>query len=464
MMETGKAGRSPRERPERHHSTERFGTAAAMEFRGAANRRARTKEAAFGARVPERVLLIATVLMALSLPRILPDVDASAGSSVSRSLWTLLYVIALVGIALHWKAATRLVRASLPVVLVVAIAVCSSLWSEAPLLTAKESLGLAGTGLLALYLACRLSLREFIETLAFALTIIAVMSALLIAFFPDLGRMADMNGLWQGATVHKNILGIAMVLGLATMSCAMDESHGRLRTLQIAAMLLFFVLLVGSGSTTSMVVAAVLALARLILLRSRALASAKPALVAAAVLSAATVAAMTFGIGADQAFGVFGKDATLTGRTELWEVALEAIGERPALGYGYDIFFNPATATGQNAIRALSWDVNIYYAHNGFLEAALGLGLVGLLSVLTALLVGIRRAWVHFRRGRDLFSVWPLLVMIYTLLTNITEAGIARVNDLNWIVFLAAFFFVTNARPPSARCNTRAAIYGGDAH
>jgi hypothetical protein len=35
--------------------------------------------------------------------------------------------------------------------------------------------------------------------------------------------------------------------------------------------------------------------------------------------------------------------------------------------------------------------------------------------------------------------------VIYTLSTNLTEASIARVNDVRWIVFVAAVLFATDA-------------------
>ena len=351
---------------------------------------------------------------------------------------------AVVGIVVERRTAFRLVRASLPLLLLVVVAFCSTFWSETPLISAKEALGLVGTSLIALFFACRLSLVAFIESIGIALVIEAAISAVLIAFFPHLGRQAEMNGLWEGATVHKNILGIAMVQGLVTIACVIDRSHGTLRKLQIAAMVLFLVLLFGSGSVSSIVVAAMLFLTFVILQRSRAAGSAKPAIVALVVASAGAFGAFVSGFDVDQIFGALGKDPTLSGRTELWQFALDSINLRPILGYGYDVFFNPATPTGEAAIRGLDWDVNIYMAHNGFLEATLGLGLVGLALVILVLVMGFKRTAVMFWNGRDLATFWPLLTVIYTLFSNLTEAGIARVNDINWIIFMVAYLFATD--------------------
>jgi O-antigen ligase len=133
----------------------------------------------------------------------------------------------------------------------------------------------------------------------------------------------------------------------------------------------------------------------------------------------------------------------MTGRTDLWEYLIDAIRHRPVFGYGYEAFFSPESATGQGVIRALNWDVGM--AHNGFLEFALNFGLVGLVVVACALTVGFTRAGTMFLASDDGLCHWPLLIMIYTVLINVTEAGIARVNDIRWIVFVAAFVFATDA-------------------
>ena len=64
-----------------------------------------------------------------------------------------------------------------------------------------------------------------------------------------------------------------------------------------------------------------------------------------------------------------GRNATLTGRTEVWAGLLPDVMRQPFLGYGFGSFWT---------LRRIL-DHHIGEAHNGYLEVCLGLGFVGLL-------------------------------------------------------------------------------------
>ena len=382
--------------------------------------------------------MIATVLMGYGVPHNAHDARPGEGSPLSQLLWVLVYVIAFWGV-LSERRASALVRASLPFVFILSLAVLSALWSDDPLSALQKASGLLGSSVLSLYLVCRLGLKRFIGTLAIALAMTAAVSAVLIAFFPDLGFMRDDSGLWKGCFVHKNHLGLAMVLGMATIACCGSGARGVRLWAQVAAFLLFLVLLIGSRSSTGLVVAVVLALLFPLLRRSRSSASYGPALQGVLVLGAGMLIAVVSGFGLEDVFGVFGKDLTFTGRTALWQLAAGAIADRPLLGYGFGEFFKPGDL---NAVLA-SWTPG--QAHNGFLQVALDLGLAGLALVIQAFLVGFKRAAALFWEHRDLASLWPILAMVYILLTNLTEAGLVNVHDVRWIIFVAAFLFASDA-------------------
>lgn len=393
--------------------------------------------------LPARLLLVATVLMSGVWQ--LPDFDPQGESSLAKLLWGLLYLLGVAGLIVERRAALRLLRASVPLVLIVLVAGLSTIWSEEPWASARRSLGLLGSSALTLYLVCRLGLRRYIETLGFAIAITAAISVVLVAFFPTIGLMQDEYArAWRGFFYHKNLLGMAMTFGMMTMACAMDGPRGIRRAYEVAAFFMCLVLLIGSLSTTSAIVASTLLLLFPLLLSSRKLRSSKLALLTALALSAAFLGAIVFGFSADDALNALGKDATLTGRTGLWQVVLDAIAERPALGFGYEAYFNPNTLTAQAVERSVNWDVP--NAHNGFLEVTLGLGLLGLAVVIRALAVGTLQTWALFWQGRDRASAWPFLTVILMLLDNLTENSLAAANDVLWMSFVAAYLFATSAQ------------------
>lgn len=122
-----------------------------------------------------------------------------------------------------------------------------------------------------------------------------------------------------------------------------------------------------------------------------------------------------------------GRDTTLTGRTEVWEMILP-LNPNPLLGAGYEGFW-----LGDRLMTiwmALWWQPN--QAHNGYIEVYLNLGFVGLLIVGGFLFVSYYRIWTS--ATVELFSL-GLTVWIVTILYNLTEAAIFK-GPL-WLLLLA---------------------------
>jgi exopolysaccharide production protein ExoQ len=70
-----------------------------------------------------------------------------------------------------------------------------------------------------------------------------------------------------------------------------------------------------------------------------------------------------------------GKDATLTGRTELWSHVIDSIGDRPLFGWGFAAFWVPGNPVAMQIGDAVNWTV--VSAHNGLLGLLLDTGIVG---------------------------------------------------------------------------------------
>ncbi|MGC2721946.1 MAG: O-antigen ligase family protein, partial [Candidatus Acidiferrales bacterium] len=119
-----------------------------------------------------------------------------------------------------------------------------------------------------------------------------------------------------------------------------------------------------------------------------------------------------------------GKDATLTGRMQLWHYVKQEIVRRPVLGFGYSAFWSTGEADRIRA--AVNWDPPT--AHNGFLDAALGLGIIGLAILLLGLLRNLYLGFKVARRDQDFASIWPLFFIIFVVLDNLTESSITGAN------------------------------------
>jgi len=70
------------------------------------------------------------------------------------------------------------------------------------------------------------------------------------------------------------------------------------------------------------------------------------------------------------------RDATFTGRTEVWDFVLDHIRQRPLTGYGFATFWGtPEVVYGMGGYEV--WANTAGHAHNGYLDLALTIGIPG---------------------------------------------------------------------------------------
>jgi exopolysaccharide production protein ExoQ len=336
--------------------------------------------------------------------------------------------------------------------LLIAFAIVSKTWSHAPDITLRRGIALAGTTMCGVWLAGRFRGRELMEMLGWAMGIAAVLSLLFALLIPELGihQDGDFAGAWRGIYLQKNGLGKMMVLGTLTFILLALREEGRARRKWQALALLCAALVVLSTSTTS-----ILILGALVLLvpMYRALASRSRWLVPVALAIALPVVGLALAVITDveAALGWFGKDATLTGRTELWEYATATIGDRLWYGYGYGAFWQVSTRA-QGIYAAIGWDA--WHAHNGLLELGLNLGVIGIVLFLAGYVTGLFRGTGALLAGAREEGIWILGFLTFVLLGNLTESAILEQNAY-WILYVATTCIAAPAAATEARPRTR---------
>jgi O-antigen ligase len=124
-----------------------------------------------------------------------------------------------------------------------------------------------------------------------------------------------------------------------------------------------------------------------------------------------------FGFGLNDALAAkLGRDATLTGRTNIWDAVLST-DVNPLLGTGYESFW-----LGPRLMQVWQKAGAVNQAHNGYLEFYLNFGIIGLL-LLAGLLIASYRAIC--KRFTDSPGFASLAVALWTipLFYNLTEAA-----------------------------------------
>ncbi len=120
-----------------------------------------------------------------------------------------------------------------------------------------------------------------------------------------------------------------------------------------------------------------------------------------------------------------GKSETLTGRTTIWQLAIDAVNLQPLLGHGMGGFWETSQA---QILRAYA-DWAVPHAHNGFLEVALQIGWVGT-ALVTLVLLQVACAAKRIYKDRTLrFELWPSLFLLTVLIYGAVEANYLRPNS-----------------------------------
>jgi O-antigen ligase len=157
---------------------------------------------------------------------------------------------------------------------------------------------------------------------------------------------------------------------------------------------------------------------------------------ASAVAAAVTGLVLFSDINVDILLRMLGRDATLTGRTAVWSAVVDMIREHPWFGWGHGAFWRDWGGAGSNyVLRRAGW--NPGYAHNGFLDQGVELGVVGVAALFVALANTGLKAFVWARRAPATWlRLWPLGFIVFAVIANLTEGGLVQQNNYMWLLFV----------------------------
>lgn len=359
----------------------------------------------------------------------------SEGNIDSIIAFFIIYILTFFLVFLHWKKVVYALTKRKLLLLLLGLAIASVLWSSVPQVTLRRVAALFGSTMFGFYVGSRYTINEQFRLLLWSLGTAMVLSYLFALFLPSFGihHSGSHAGLWRGIYTHKNTLGGNMGYGLLAFSilALWDSKH---RSVGLAGSILVFTLMLLSGSVTSMLsyitVMAILPLYSI--LRWRYSLKLLVFIFVATVFSILTVFVWS---GLPNLLAAFGRDLTLTGRTQLWNVVLEAIQKRPWLGYGFNSFWLGWDSGAAQVWTAVSWHPD--YSHNGYLEVLLDLGLLGMFMFAIDFFRSFFRAVNLAATTKNAAGIFPLAFLTYFLPSNIADGSILRQNSFGWIVYIS---------------------------
>lgn len=358
----------------------------------------------------------------------------------------LMYVCAFILLVLRWKKVINVVTEGKFIWLFVIFVFLSFLWSYAPDKTFRFGIYGIGSTTVGLYLGTRYSLKEQLNILAWTFATVVVLSIIFIVAIPEYGYM--LSGIHsdavRGIYSHKNQFGMTLVLAAVVFFLkAIDTKEGSwIFWLLLMTTMALTVMCKSTTSLLNMLLMLSLCLAyRIFRWRYEILVS-----TVLAVLITGIAGALYFFnfIGTDAFFEAIGKDPTLSSRTEIWQQVWEAIQLKPWLGYGSAAFWDGLQ--GPSKYVELAVRAKVAYAHNGFLDILLGIGVIGLGLFLISYMMTTIKSLILLRTTNTIETFWPLLFLTYLIMTNVSEGTLAALDNIFWVLYSTITFALIAAK------------------
>jgi exopolysaccharide production protein ExoQ len=328
-------------------------------------------------------------------------------------------------------------------VLFLAICTASLLWSVNPLVTAFRITVLLSATSIAAYIGMRCKPAELLRYLAWFCAIVIVASAWMALTDPLLGKQRIYGpDVWRGIFWNKNHLGSVSALCSAVLLLRILDVRSPpgwfSRLLFVPFYLLALVAIYKSRSGTGGLVALILHL--LVLLstlwacfESRLRRAHYVWLAACGLILAAAVLANV-----ETIFGAFNKDLKLSGRWDLWNYLLwDVIPRHLLLGHGFGALWGD---TDFRALAAVPLGMVPVIGDNGFIDIALGVGVVGLISFLLVYYAAWKGAVSYLRREKGAAGNLPLIVMCASLFSNLGFSLLMEIEVFFWGLIVAVLF------------------------
>jgi exopolysaccharide production protein ExoQ len=370
------------------------------------------------------------------------------GSPLDRNVFLSLSVIGLIVLIARAHQVSTLLRANRAILLFFLYCGVSILWSDYSDVALRRWIKALGElAMVLIVLTDPHPVTAVKRLLARAGFLLLPLSILLIKYYGDLGRNyrpGDFGSMWNttniGVTTDKNALGmIAMIFGLAALwqLVQLRRSSGAPRrwkriTAQVVLLVTALWIFRTANSMTS--VSCFMLGATLLILTSFWGFFRRPAVLATIVIAALCLSLVAVFI-APNLLSVLGRDPTLTGRTEIWNLVLGMTGNS-LLGTGFESFWLGSRL--QTMWSIYWWHPN--EAHNGYIEIFLDLGWMGVALLAVLLLTGLRNTLTAVHQQAEaggLMLAYFVIVLIY----NFTESAFRELDPI-WFVLLLSVIAV----------------------
>jgi O-antigen ligase len=248
---------------------------------------------------------------------------------------------------------------------------------------------------------------------------------------------SGLAGDWRGSFGHKNgaaaIMAILLFLGIYFI-----RGGGWITGLAVIGLSSLFLLYAGGKSSLALCIGVLLLTALTSVIRSfwlRAALLLMP-LVLLNMLSVGTTMSDTLA----EIAKLLPFDSSFTGRTDIWNFAIQSLQPRLATGYGFASFWGSSAI--QNLPEGKEWAAYASHSHNGYLDTALAMGLPGLALLIGAIVIKPLRDFQAADAGGNggQLAMLFLRIWLFGLYLSSMESFFLDRAEPMWFTFMVAVF------------------------
>lgn len=367
-----------------------------------------------------------------------------AGNLVNQSSYSLLFLALATWCLSHDPSRLLVLVRPVLVVTLLWFALCVVTSWDPSLSARRLAFTLVTVGLAGMALLLPKNMRHFSDVMAVVVLIVLATCYLGVFLLPEqaIHQTTDyiepeLAGDWRGVFSHKNEASAAMVLFIFIGLFIARVRSARIGGLIVALALVF---LLFTKSKTSIAMLPITLIVSALLTRIH-----RPSLGISLVL-AVVVAFNVLSIGSiyfepvRDLLDMVLTDTSFTGRTDIWQFALDRVAERPITGYGFAAFWGTKQVV-YGMSGASIWANTAAHAHNAYLNLALTVGIPG--SILATLWLVVLPV-VDFFRSPDAPAAAPLKMLflrvcLFAALGSCFESMLIEESTLGLFLFMAAF-------------------------
>nr|WP_228028669.1 O-antigen ligase family protein [Donghicola mangrovi] len=131
-----------------------------------------------------------------------------------------------------------------------------------------------------------------------------------------------------------------------------------------------------------------------------------------------------------------GKETTLTGRTEIWEIASIISSKYPILGIGFGAFWTSPIFAYFRLLTQDAGAVTSVSFHNFLIEIFVGTGVLGVFSILLVLFTGFRLAFQFYGRNNNSISSFCITIFLAIFFCSLFGPSFYRGHEFFISIFV----------------------------